>query len=130
MSVTFGFKDICNELRIDENKGIYWKSLLKKADLIHPKKGLGNKDIYSEDDLETFRKLQEYMEDGATSATEAVRLLKDNVSPEEALRRYRTSQRELEVTQKKLLALRKPFWERMKGWLGNAASKLMFWRND
>ena len=130
MSATFGFKDICHELGVDENKGIYWKSLLKKADLIHPKKGLGNKDIYSEDDLKTFKQLQEYMEDGATSATEAVRLLKDNVSPEEALRRYRTSQRELEVTRNKLLALRQPFWERVKGWLGSAASKLMFWRDD
>lgn len=130
MSATFGFKDICDELGIDENKGIYWKSLLKKVDLIHPKKGLSNKDIYSEDDLETFRKLQAFMEDGATSATEAVRLLQDNVTPEEALRRYRTSQRELEVTRKKLLALRKPFWERVKGWLGRTASRLLFWRND
>lgn len=130
MNATFGFKDICHELGVDENKGIYWKSLLKKADLIHPQKGLGNKDIYSEEDLNTFRKLQAYMEDGATSATEAVRLLQQNVSPEEALRRYQTAQRDLEVTRKKLLALRKPFWERVRGWMGSAVSKLAFWRRE
>lgn len=130
MNDTFSFRDICDELRIDENKGIYWKSLLKKAELIHPKKGLGNKDIYSEEDLDTFRSLQEYMEDGATSATEAVRLLQQNVSPEEALRRYQTAQRDLEVTRKKLLALRKPFWERVRDWMGGAVSRLAFWRRD
>ena len=122
-------KELAKRLGINENQAKYWSQLLIKEELIEPQ-DTGIRYIYSEEDVKQFETLQEYLQSGARTVAEGVRLMIDDVSPEEALRRYKMSQRQLEVTQSKLLALRKPFWERVKGWLGTAASKLMFWRND
>ena len=117
------FKQLCAELRENTNKVRYWDLVLKKHELIYPQKAL-NKDIYSTEDVAKFKTLQEYLKDRATTATEAVNLMKNNVTPNEALQQFQRAQRQIEVLQQKVVALRKPFWTRLKDWFGAMILKL------
>lgn len=110
------YSDLVTKLKIKETKVRYWKGLLVKAELIDPKKGLGNKALFSEDDLEQFLKLQEFMGDGVTAAPQAIRMMQDKITPDAAIEKYQQAQRQIEVLQRKVLQLRKPFWDRITGW--------------
>ena len=119
------FSELCKELNEPENKIIYWKAILKKHGLIDPHKGLGNKDIFTAQDVQAFRRLQEHLGSGAKTATEAIRLIQDNVRPEEALVRYKNAQREIAILQKKVLQLRKPLWKRLVAWIRGVLSGVL-----
>ncbi|MBI1729347.1 hypothetical protein HYR53_01835 [Candidatus Acetothermia bacterium] len=103
------FKGLCTQLGEDTEKVRYWSRLLKQAELIDPK-NKGTRYEFSDGDLNQFRKLKEYLSDGAQTATEALRLMKKNLSPAEAIERLEVVNRQLEQTQKKLLQLREDPW--------------------
>ncbi len=113
------FKELCAELAERETRVQYWRNTLKKFGLIDPKKGLGNKDIYSESDVEMFKKVQQYLKDGVPTVTDACQMIANNITPDmaSALRtQLERANRQIEVLHMKVLQLRKPFWKRVVDW--------------
>jgi len=101
---------LCKHLKEKETKVRYWRVQLIEAELIEPRKGHRNKWIFSPNDVTVFETLKEMLDDEEMTVTSAIRLLQDDVTPEEALQRYRKATREVEVLQKKVLDLRRPPW--------------------
>jgi DNA-binding transcriptional MerR regulator len=118
-------KQLCNELNETEGHVKYWKALLEKQGLISPKKGLGNKNIFSQPEVEQFKRLKAFMNNGAVTVTQAVRLMANNANPEELYAQYKQAQRQIEVLQKKVLQLRKPVWKRLVDWLKSLLSGVL-----
>lgn len=113
------FKQLCAELREGETKVQYWRNTLKRFGLIDPKKGVGNKDIYSDSDVEMFKKLQSYLKDGVLTATDACRMIANNITPEMApdlKSQLDRANRQIAVLQRKVLELRRPLWKRVMDW--------------
>ena len=118
-------KEIMVTLGEDEGTVRYWLSLLLKNELINPKRGNGNKWVFSEDDTKQFEKFKQLLCNGAKTTTEAIHLMKSNVTPVEALHQFQRAQRDIQVLQQKVVALRKPFWERVLEWFGAFISKVL-----
>jgi DNA-binding transcriptional MerR regulator len=110
------FRDLCKQFNVEEPKIRYWDKMLKKHELISPK-DTGTGHDYSEKDLKQFRTLESFLNNGAKTVTEAIRLMKNNISPEEAYRQYQQAQSQIAVLQKKVLQLRRPLWTRFFAWL-------------
>jgi len=110
------FSELQKKLKEKDTEQVrYWDKLLKQHELISPTK-IGNRHEYSSEDLEAFEQLRDFLAEGADSATAAIRLMKDDLTPAEALERYKKSQREINVLQKKVLDLRRPpWWEQIGG---------------
>jgi len=107
-------QDLCQELNETENKLRYWLQLLRKHDLVDRKRAF--KHDYTDQEVYYFTQIKEHLEDGAETAPEAIRLINAQLTPGQALSKYQQAQRQIEVLQKKVLQLRKPFWERITGW--------------
>lgn len=108
----------------------YWNQLLMDAELVAPKKGMGNSYVFNEEDFEKFRQMKEFLHNGAHTTFEAIRMMKESVTPAEALERYKHAQRQIEVLQKKVLQLRKPFWKRLAEWFKKLFSEVLFPRTE
>ena len=122
MPVTF--KEIVEKTKEKHTTVRYWQNLLTDAELIEPVKGYRNKLEFSQEDLAQFLKLQELMDKGCNTFKEAIHLMRENVSPVEALEAHRRSQQEIAQLQKKVLALRKPtIWEKISKWFGSIFRK-------
>jgi hypothetical protein len=87
---------------------------LLRAGLINPQRGIRDKFLFSDEDVKQFLKLKELLENG--SVPEAIRMMQQNITPGEALSKYMQAQRQIEVLQRKILQLRKPFWKRILDW--------------
>lgn len=112
-------QEIADELEVKRSRANYYREMLKKHDLIDPKPS-GTKMIYAESDVQYFRRLHDLINAGANTATEALRLLLDNASPEELLEQNRRLNKQVEQLQKKVVALRKPtMWEKITGFFNN-----------
>jgi len=110
-------KDVAQSLGVNEQRVHYLHRLLLKEDLIEPKRGLGNKWIFSEEDFKQFQRLQDLLNNGANTTGEAIRIMKNNVTPAEAIERYQQSQRQIEVLQQKVIQLRRGWWYRLWDWI-------------
>jgi len=106
---TMRFTELCKELKEPANRVQHWRAELKRHELIEPKKS-GNKDVYRPEDVEQFKKIQEYLSDGAESVSEAIDFIKGNITPYEALQRHEMLTNQLSATQKKVLDLKRPPW--------------------
>lgn len=116
---------VANDLKVEEKKVLYWRRILQKHDLIDPRIVGSNKHDYSEMDLEMFRTLKKFLDRGAQTATEAARLIAQKASPEELQRRLASANREIEILQRKVVQLRRPFFQRVKQWVSNVWTALL-----
>lgn len=118
------FRELSKHFDVEYEKLRYWDKVLKKHGLIAPKDtGIGHD--YSETDLEQFKTLEMYLKNGAKTVTEALRLMKGDMTPGEAMEKYRHAQRQIEVLHKKVLQLRKPIWKRLIDWLKSIFSVVL-----
>lgn len=119
------FAELCKELEEPANRVQHWRAELKRFELIEPKKS-GNKDIYRPEDVEQFRKIKDYLNDGAESVTEAIDFIRGNITPHEALERHKIITRQLEATQKKVLDLRRdPWWKSLMNRIRSGINRLL-----
>jgi predicted transcriptional regulator len=123
------FRQLCEELGEDRQRVRYWAQLLVKEGLIKPPKR-GIRQIFSQPEVETFRQIKQYLAEGADSTVEAIRLMKNNINPSDAIKRYEQAQRHIELLQKKVLQLRKPFWKRLVDWVKGLLSGVLFTRTE
>lgn len=117
------FRAVCAILKEKPGRVAYWRDVLKQHGLIEPKKGVGNKDIYREEDVQQMLRLKQLLNDGVPTVTEAIRLMKDGLTPHEAYSLYQQAQRQITLLQKKVLQLRKPFWKRIVDWFKGLFTK-------
>ena len=99
-----------------------------KHQLIAPKQGLGNKMIFSEDDCKQFEKIKEFLAGGATSVPEAIRLMKGNLRPQEALDLYEKAQEKFQVAQTQIMILNKKVVELRRS--GSWFNRIVDWFKD
>lgn len=112
------YKELVEILGEPETKVRYWKDVLSKVQLIEPVKGFGGRLEYSQSDLDRFETLCDYMKDGANTVTEAIRLMKGNITPKDAIELYEKAQQKFEMAQTQIAVLNKKVVElRHSNWL-------------
>lgn len=120
------YAELVKHLREKETKVRYWRTQLIEAELIEPRKGHRNKWLFSPADVSAFDSLKEMLADEDMTVTSAIRLIKDDLTPEEALQRYRKATREVEVLQKKVLDLRRdPWWLSLANWFKSNWNRIL-----
>jgi len=118
-------KQLSKDLGLDVVKTRYWRDLLKKAELIEPKKS-GNKDVYTDSDIEVFRTVKQFLDEGAETVTDAIDFIKQEITPRQALERHKVTTNQLEAAQKKISKLRKePWWKRAISWVSGSVRRLL-----
>jgi len=110
------YKELVKVVGVSETRLRNWRTALLRAGLINPQRGLRDKFLFSDEDVKQFLKLKELLENGAKSVPEAIRMMQQNITPGEALSKYMQAQRQIEILQRKILQLRKPFWKRILDW--------------
>jgi hypothetical protein len=110
------YKELVKVVGVSETRLRNWRTALLRAGLINPQRGIRDKFLFSDEDVKQFLKLKELLENGAKSVPEAIRMMQQNITPGEALSKYMQAQRQIEVLQRKILQLRKPFWKRILDW--------------
>jgi len=118
------FKQLCAELEVPENRGKHWLYCLRRADLI-PERGRKLKNEFSEHEAEYFFKIRKLLAGGCESVPEAIRIMRENPTPEEALDAYRRGQIEQAALAKKIKELRAELaLYRQNNWWGRIKRRL------
>ena len=123
------FKELSGQFSVEDAKLRYWDKILKKQGLIVPKE-TGTGHDYSDSDVEQFKTLESHLKNGATTVTEAIRLMRGGMTPGEAMEKYLQSQRQIELLQKKVLQLRKPLWKKLVNWVRQLFSGVLSPRTE
>jgi DNA-binding transcriptional MerR regulator len=124
------FDNVIEELGLNRNKALYWRASLKKKGLLdYGIKGL--KDRYSKEELSLFYKIKDFTDQGLT-VNQAISMIKDNVTPKDyettlvaQKKQLEQANRQIELLQRKVIQLRKPFWTRIKSWFGGVWAALL-----
>lgn len=120
--------EIAEELGIHKNKANYYREVLKRHRLLDPKRR-GNSLDYTEEDVHHFRTLHQYIAQENLTAGEAIRYIREGVTPAQALDKIRQLNRQLEAAQSKIVELRKPsVFERFRSWLRSLSGSVFAFR--
>jgi len=117
------FHELISELDETENRVRHWLAFLRKAELVN-ERGRRLKNEFTDEEVACFRKIKTYLAEGVETVPEAIRLIKDSITPSDALERAIMLNRQVDQLQKKVIALRKPsIWEKMTQWFGSLFRK-------
>lgn len=119
------FKEVVKDLGVGYEKARYWVKSLEKEGLVEPEYGAGNKMYLPQSQVEHLFKVKEIVETDQ-KVTTAIRLIQQDLTPEEAINRHDALTNQLEAAQKKVLDLRRdPWWVSIKNWFKTKWSKLL-----
>ena len=108
---------LADHLDVDLKKVIYWRKVMKEKGLLD-KGTRGIKERFGEHEINLFERVKEYTGQGML-VTEAIRLIKNDITPADAYTFYEKSQRQIEILQRKIVELRKhrQWHERLLDWM-------------
>lgn len=120
------FKELCTTLNEKETRVKHWLYCLRRAGLVAERERK-LKNQFTEEEVDYFRKIHQFLEDGCESVPEAIRLMKENTTPKEALEAHKRSQQHIEQLQSKVSAQRKKlaviqkesWWNKVTQWFSN-----------
>ena len=117
-------KEVSKAIGVSESKVRNWWQYLKKNQLISPKQGLGNRLDFDDNDINIFEQIKNNLDDGARSVPEAIRLIKRDLTPSEAIQKFEVAQQEVHNLQKKLLQIRKGFAWTLIDWFQGVLDRI------